>query len=181
MKKINENTKVTLTLGQLKRLVKESFDDEAPEVAYTVRNNTRTFSNSDQPKEYGTYRTEEDAEKMRHWLARKDPSWRLENTEVVPKELDPMLPIHWTNVDGLEDDEGGPLVENGRGLVDQVLEDPQVQSRAEQFINALIEYAVEYDEYDYPAGGNVTRSDEMRWEDLVKAVKVVVARYKGAK
>ena len=27
MKKINENTKVTLTFGQLKRLVKESFDD----------------------------------------------------------------------------------------------------------------------------------------------------------
>ena len=87
------------------KIVNESFDDKHPKTAYTVRNNTRTFSHSDQPKEYGTYRTEEDAEKMRQWLARKDPSWRLENTEVVPKELDPMLPVHWTDVDGLENDE----------------------------------------------------------------------------
>ena len=54
MKKITENTKIILTLKQLKRLVKESFDDEAPEVAYTVRNHAQTFSHSDRPKEYGT-------------------------------------------------------------------------------------------------------------------------------
>ena len=104
MKKINENSKVTLTLKQLKRLVKESFDDEAPEVAYTVRNNAQTFSHSDRPKEYGTYHTEEDAEKMRQWLAKEDPEgWNPKHTEVVQKDLDPMLPIHWSKVADLDE------------------------------------------------------------------------------
>ena len=104
MKKINENSKVTLTLKQLKRLVKESFDDESPEVAYTVRNYAQTFSHSDQPKEYGTYHTEEDAEKMRQWLAKEDPEgWNPKYTEVVQKDLDPMLPIHWSKVADLDE------------------------------------------------------------------------------
>lgn len=96
--------KKQITFKQLKCLVKESFDDEAPEVAYTVRNNAQTFSHSDQPKEYGTYHTEEDAEKMRQWLAKEDPEgWNPKYTEVVQKELDPMLPIHWSKVADLDE------------------------------------------------------------------------------
>ena len=152
MKKLNENTKVTLTLGQLKRLVKESgmtIEDAFDQMEQDVRKAKYAYLGGDVEEASNTvFEIIEDA---------KGISNRLTETT------------------------GGPLVENSQGLVDQVLEDPQVQSRAEQFINSLIEYAVEYDEYDYPAGDNVTRSDEMRWEDLVKAVKAVVARYKGAK
>ena len=65
MKKINENTKVTLTLGQLRKLVKESLDGDFPKILSTACKSIKFAAIELVDYFYDWYKAEEAGDKER--------------------------------------------------------------------------------------------------------------------
>ena len=152
MKKLNENTQVTLTLGQLKKLVKESgmtIEDAFDQMEQDVRKAKYAYLKGEVEEASNTvFEIIEDA---------KGISNRLTETT------------------------GGALVENSQGLVDQVLENPEVRAAAERFVNRFIEDIAEYEEFDNKLVDYITTGDEFRFKKLKEAIRNVMNNYNGPK
>lgn len=158
MKKLNENTKVTLTLGQLKKLVKESgmaIEDAFDQMEQDVRKAKEAYLNGE----------------------------NSEASDIVFKIIKDARNVS----NRLTETTGGPLMESNQGLVDQVLEDPRVQMAAEQFVNCLIESVVTAPTFTTAnphapmLSDIISNADDIRWKRVVSAINLVKMNYKGAK
>ena len=160
-KTLNENTKFTLTIGQLKKLVKDS-----------IASGPTCEESLDQ--------ISADAQKAKEAYLNGENS---EASDIVFKIIKDARNVS----NRLTETTGGPLVESNQGLVDQVLEDPRVQMAAEQFVNCLIENVVTAPTFRTAnphapmLSDLITSADDIRWKRVVSAINLVKMNYKGAK
>ena len=182
MKKITENTKITLTLSQLRRLVTESGMHHAERDLLTYAFNNG-FKCSYEPLERtmtirgkrGTFAQRGNGEDLLMVLCQgasvnpNDLDYEAGDSYMLKLKVD-VKTHYWLEGYG-EAPEGVYEDADEDRVIRKVLKDPEVRELADKLVNVWIEDLIRYPgQYGIPLEKYVSAGDNFRWEKLQHAV-----------